>query len=184
MDCQYTSIADNCACVGARSFYSPDTADYSQLPNCILKSMCCIDDELLSPKTCTCPVTCFSVSYETSVSYSTHPAGYISDYIDSTDFLRVSVYFETLNVETYTTYHAYSFIALLSDIGGQSGLFLGLSVISILEFGDWIIKKIKGRDLHANVNKVKNKCSSICCQTLSVALDENSYNLVDSETST
>ena len=184
VDCQYTSIADNCACVGARSFYSPDTADYSQLPNCTLKSMCCTDDELLSPKNCTCPVACSSVSYETSVSYSTYPAEYISDYIDSTDFLRVSVYFETLNVETYTTYHAYLFIALLSDIGGQSGLFLGLSVISILEFGDWIIKKIKGRDLRADMNKVKNKCSSVCCQTHSAALDENCYNLVDSETST
>ena len=35
-------------------------------------------------------------------------------------------------------------------------------MISILEFGDWIIKKIKGRDLRADVNKVKNKCSSVC----------------------
>jgi hypothetical protein len=32
VDCQYTSIADNCACIGTRSFYSPDTEDYSLLP--------------------------------------------------------------------------------------------------------------------------------------------------------
>lgn len=183
VDCQYTSIADDCACIGARSFYSPDTAHYSQLPNCTLKSMCCIDNDFLSPRNCTCPVACSSVSYDTSVSYSTYPTEYVPDYYSSIDFLIVSVYFETLNVETYTTYHAYSFVSLLSDIGGQSGLFLGLSIISVLEFGDWILKKIEGRDLSADMENVKNKCCS-CCQThSSVALDENSYNLVDTETS-
>ena len=35
MDCIHSSIADNCECIGARSFYNPDTLCYSQLPNCI-----------------------------------------------------------------------------------------------------------------------------------------------------
>ena len=34
VDCIQTNIADNCECIGARSFHSPDTGNYSQLPNC------------------------------------------------------------------------------------------------------------------------------------------------------
>ena len=64
------------------------------------------------------------------------------------------MYFDTLNIETLTTDEAYSFIALLADIGGQVGLFLGLSVISVLQFGDWIIKTVRGHNLR---EIVKNK---------------------------
>ena len=37
VDCIHTSMADNCECIAARSFYSPDTTRYSQLPNCTLE---------------------------------------------------------------------------------------------------------------------------------------------------
>ena len=43
--------------------------------------------------------------------------------------------------------------ALLADIGVDVGLFLGLSVISILEFGNWIIKMARSQDL---IKKVKD----------------------------
>ena len=42
VDCIQTNIADNCECIGARSFHSPDTANYSQLPNCIQEAVCCV----------------------------------------------------------------------------------------------------------------------------------------------
>ena len=99
------------------------------------------------------------------------------------NLLQITVYFETLNVETLTTRSAYTFVALLSDIGGQLGLFLGLSVLSIVEYGNWIIKKIRGQNFSADIKKVKDKCRS-CYQnhSESVALDENLIP-VESETS-
>ena len=180
VDCMYSTIADNCECIGARSFYPPDTARYSQLPNCTLEKTCCILQSLRN--NCNCRPACSSILYEAAVSYSSLPAEELRSLASRlglpsslfpNDFLIVSVYFETLSVETQTTSRVYSFVALLSDIGGQVGLFLGLSVISVLEFGDWIIKMMKGRDLRADLKKIKNTCSS-CYQKHSVTLDEDS----------
>ena len=178
VDCIYTSMADNCECIGARSFYSPDTAQYSQLPNCTLEKVCCVINDLISPNECNCPTACYSISYEKTVSYSYFPAEYISQSFANnfgipltffpTNFLEVSVYFETLNIETQTTSSAYSFVALLSDIGGQLGLFLGVSVISIMEFGTWIVNEIKNRVFGIDEEKIRDVCCSRCQQKLQI----------------
>ena len=176
VDCVHTSIADDCGCVGARSFYSPDTAYYSQLPNCTLEQICCIVNEFVLPNECNCPTACMSTVYKTDVSYSNFPAEYISQIFASvlniqpsffpTNFLSVSVYFETLNVETQTTSRAYSFVALLSDIGGQLGLFLGVSVISLMEFATWVVDEVKNRVFGVSEKKFKEMCCSVCQQKL------------------
>ena len=167
LDCMHTTIADNCECIGSRSFYSPDTARHSQLPNCALEKTCCILNTISS--NCNCPRACSSILYETTVSYSSLPSEELRSLASAlglpsslfpNDFLTVSAYFETLNVESETTSSVYSFIALLSDIGGQVGLFLGLSVISVLDFGGWVFKTMRSHDLSAYLKKIKDKCSS------------------------
>ena len=168
VDCMLTSMADNCECIGARSFYSPDTARYSQLPNCTVKKACCIFNELFF-RECNCPVVCSSISYDTSVSYSNFPAKCFSPLVASQtgipeesipkNILFISTFFDTLNVEMQTTRGVFSLGALLADIGGDVGLCLGLSAISILEFESWIIKMVRNLDLSKKLKKVKDhKC--------------------------
>ena len=173
VDCMQTNIADNCDCVAAHSFYSPDASEYTSLHKCTLEDICCVMNELLLPSNCTCSAACSAITYESSVSYSYFPAEYLSQLLGHrfnfsptifpTNFLVANVYFETLNVQSETTSFAYSFIALLSDIGGQLGLFLGVSVISIMEFGTWIVDEIKDRIFCTSEKKIKETCS--CCTT-------------------
>ena len=193
LDCLHARVADNCECISVRSFYSPDTPHYSQLPNCTLEKICCIADSLPSlQNSCNCHRACSSISYEAAVSYSSFPAEELRSLASNlglpstlfpNDFLTVSMYFETLNVETQITSSIYSPVAVLSDIGGQTGLFLGLSVISVLQFGDWIFKIMGSQELNTTRKRIKAKCAS-CCRKHSIMLDIDLNSLpTESETS-
>jgi hypothetical protein len=76
----------------------------------------------------------------------------------SSNILNITVFFETLNVEIQTTRSIFSWGALLADIGGDIGLFLGLSAISMLEFGNWDIKMIRNQELIKKLKKFYNEC--------------------------
>lgn len=72
-----------------------------------------------------------------------------------TNSLGVNIFYQSQNTEVHKTVDAYSGTALLSDIGGLLGLFLGMSVISMLEFGTWILDEIKDRCFGVNDKKLE-----------------------------
>ncbi|XGW21018.1 hypothetical protein V3C99_004183 [Haemonchus contortus] len=109
---------------------------------------------------CNCGPPCSETSYLTTASISKFPA---EDYFVATDptqgvagscdnqnptfnqdprrcrewyaknALLLQVFFETLKYESYTEVPSYGISPALNDLGGQAGLWLGLSVISVIE---------------------------------------------------
>ncbi|KTF86701.1 hypothetical protein cypCar_00017635 [Cyprinus carpio] len=61
------------------------------------------------------------------------------------NFLVLDIFFEALNYETIEQKKAYDVAGLLGDIGGQMGLFIGASVLTILEILDYVYEVIKHR---------------------------------------
>ncbi|MBN3276154.1 ASIC2 protein, partial [Polyodon spathula] len=61
------------------------------------------------------------------------------------NILVLDVFFEALNYETIEQKKAYEVAGLLGDIGGQMGLFIGASILTILELFDYLYEVMKDR---------------------------------------
>ena len=178
IDCLMSNIAQNCHCLGPG--IPPGASNFHDLQNCTVKDICC-QIHNATTSTCDCRVACRTTLYITETSYSTFPAKYAMEslfeevkqrYRDTTytdininnsenflreNLLKINVYFETLTVEEQITHDSYDVITMLSDIGGQLALFLGASVISVLEFFAWILDEVKDRCLGISERKIVSK---------------------------
>ncbi|KAI8510571.1 Acid-sensing ion channel 2 [Branchiostoma belcheri] len=102
-------------------------------------------------RSCNCPTPCSATAYPATMSYGGWPSSSTMDYF--TDLLNITeqeikdnivlldVYYQQLNLQTVQQRRAISTNALLGDLGGQLGLFLGASVITIIEFLEFLVKK-------------------------------------------
>ena len=181
IDCLMTNIAQTCDCLGPGTPSSE--SNFHDLQNCTVRDICCLIHNVTTT-TCDCRVACETTLYITETSYSAFPATYavnslfaqveerygnltgITNISSSENFLRenllgINIYFETLTVEEQNTHDSYDAITMLSDIGGILALFLGASVISVLEFLAWIFDEVKDRCLGINERKIVSKVKPI-----------------------
>uniref|UniRef100_H2YK56 Uncharacterized protein n=1 Tax=Ciona savignyi TaxID=51511 RepID=H2YK56_CIOSA len=81
------------------------------------------------------------------------------DYVRN-NFAKLNIFFEALNYETIEQKVAYEIPGLFGDIGGQMGLFIGASILTILELFDYVYEVVKertwGRKLRKNTSSISN----------------------------
>ncbi len=183
-DCFYTHIAHACGCVMANEF-PPDNNTFKTLPLCAIEDLCCVLMYQVAPILCNCEPSCKSARYETTNSYSSFPANYhnLTD-LDleglTNSILTANIFFENLSTKEEITSYSYSAISLLSDIGGQFGLFLGISVISFMEFITWLVDETK--DICFSDLNEKKLCQLCCRARLGKNIEEGEeYNRVDDD---
>ena len=133
---------DRCNCVIHPE--RPSSGPYSSTPSCTLSKACCLLEEYqtFNPEIF-CPLPCYFPYYEHTASYSSFPNGrYLDTLVDTLNtsvedikenFLSINVFVDDLQVTTTITQYTFGVEALLGEIGGQMGLFLGISIISIIE---------------------------------------------------
>jgi hypothetical protein len=132
-ECFYKHAIDKCNCV-ERELYMPLGNAYREKKNCTAPDLCCevqAFDEV--EENCDCPPKCSIMERILTVSSSTNVDG----------FVGVNVYYESLFLETRKTTDSYTPWSLISDIGGNTGLFLGFTLLSWVELVIFLTALIK-----------------------------------------
>ncbi|XP_077303962.1 acid-sensing ion channel 4 isoform X1 [Lithobates pipiens] len=116
---------------------------------------------------CLCPTPCNLTRYNKEISMVRIPnkgsARYLAKKYNRNEtyirdnFLVLDIFFEALNYGTIEQKKAYDLASLLGDIGGQMGLFIGASILTVLEILDYLYEVMRDK-----VNRlVKRKPSPV-----------------------
>ncbi|XP_063281892.1 acid-sensing ion channel 5 [Pelobates fuscus] len=154
-ECKSRFIKSECGCV---PFLLPGIGkecDLQQLYKCVSTSLYRIEKFnicTVGTYNSTCPVPCEETDYPATISYSTFPSEKAAEYLSAklgknTTYMRnnlvyIDIKYQELNYKITTQQKALSASVLLSDIGGQLGLFCGASMITIIEIMEYIITNL------------------------------------------
>ncbi|KAK1898155.1 Acid-sensing ion channel 1B [Dissostichus eleginoides] len=151
IDCETRYLVDNCNC---RMVHMPGDAPYCT-PELYKE---CADPALdflveRDNDFCVCETPCNMTRYSKELSFVKIPSKASAKYLakkynKSEQYIKdnimvLDIFFEALNYETIEQKKAYEVAGLLGDIGGQMGLFIGASILTILEIFDYLYEVIK-----------------------------------------
>ncbi|XP_037040267.1 pickpocket protein 28 [Bradysia coprophila] len=143
MECEARIVEEKCGCV---QFYMPRMKEDTDI--CSQKDYKCsekfsIISELGINQTysCNCLPGCFEISYKPSVyiselgngSYLTADKALMSKHVQRKSVAVVHIYYEESYFRSFTKEELIGFTEFLSNTGGLLGLFMGFSVVSIIE---------------------------------------------------
>eukprot|EP00297_Palpitomonas_bilix_P008260 CAMPEP_0113912552 /NCGR_PEP_ID=MMETSP0780_2-20120614/28995_1 /TAXON_ID=652834 /ORGANISM="Palpitomonas bilix" /LENGTH=467 /DNA_ID=CAMNT_0000909533 /DNA_START=364 /DNA_END=1767 /DNA_ORIENTATION=+ /assembly_acc=CAM_ASM_000599 len=154
-DCEGTIIEQYCNCTAAGYVSSTNPS----LPECKLSDFSCMDavrsyfdehDEAVAE--CNCLERCNVVEYLGTPSSFNYPApSYAKHFLstafpdsDAIDFeqdaIILEVFFRDLNSEIVKESWSYTPTSLLSDLGGNMGLFVGFSILTLFELAEFFVR--------------------------------------------
>lgn len=149
--CQEDSFTDillnECSCVLSTD-YLPQATLHKV---CELPDLCCYLSQYYNTHGETCRPSCKRDVFEiVSATYTQFPARYSQNSTEQRKFAQentilANIYYENLNVQTQTTVYSYGVEEFFAEIGGQLGLFIGVSVITLFEFVVFLLDEIKDR---------------------------------------
>ncbi|XP_043362337.1 acid-sensing ion channel 1 isoform X2 [Dermochelys coriacea] len=152
IDCETRYLVENCNC---RMVHMRGDAPYctpEQYKECADPAL---DDFLLEKDNdyCVCEMPCNVTRFGKELSMVKIPSKASAKYLAKKhnkseqyigeNFLVLDIFFEALNYETIEQKKAYEVAGLLGDIGGQMGLFIGASILTVLELFDYAYEVIK-----------------------------------------
>ena len=102
-----------------------------------------------------CPKECSKISFQSTTSFSQYPSNsYEGNLLDkysvlnsfskslTEKILKLNIYYQDMSYQSVTESPAITLVGLISNIGGTLGLFLGIAILTLVEFVDMFIKML------------------------------------------
>uniref|UniRef100_A0A8C5T2U4 ASIC1 protein n=1 Tax=Malurus cyaneus samueli TaxID=2593467 RepID=A0A8C5T2U4_9PASS len=153
IDCETRYLVENCNC---RMVHMPGDAPYctpEQYKECADPALDFLVEK--DNEYCICEMPCNMTRYGKELSMVKIPSKASAKYLAKKynkseqyigeNILVLDIFFEALNYEMIEQKKAYEVAGLLGDIGGQMGLFIGASILTVLELFDYAYEVIKHR---------------------------------------
>ncbi|XP_070623071.1 acid-sensing ion channel 2-like [Erythrolamprus reginae] len=188
ISCETRYVVENCNC---KMVHMPGDAPFctpEQYKECAEPALVLLGEK--GNDYCECQTPCNLTRYNKELSMVKIPSKTSAKYLEkkfnksekyiSENILVLDIFFEALNYETIEQRKAYEVAALLGDIGGQMGLFIGASILTILEVFDYIYELIKEKlfDLFGPEEEEGSHDENVStCEPLSNHSDPTSHTL-------
>ncbi|XP_046581239.1 acid-sensing ion channel 1A-like [Haliotis rubra] len=124
-------------------------------------------------KACGCQMPCSFETYDIKVSTSSYPSDAAMDYVKKLstfsgeesikkNFLEIRVFYENLIIHSTEQTPQYTPQTMLGNLGGQMGIYLGASFMTLTELGEFLFSlclavfrrcKCGGKVIHVNHNQ-------------------------------
>ncbi|XP_038055164.1 acid-sensing ion channel 1-like isoform X2 [Patiria miniata] len=141
IECLTDAAFEECGCfLPWTSGGDGEVCDFETAASCSFNALVGVD--------CPCNMPCLEEQYKTRVSMTATPAQYaiptLCDKYNMTqeeirnNIVDLYIYFEDMRVTVIEHKGAYEFYDLTSDVGGEIGLLLGASVLTLFEFLDYL----------------------------------------------
>ncbi|XP_031568816.1 acid-sensing ion channel 1A-like [Actinia tenebrosa] len=150
LKCANDAITQDCGC---RLLGSPVS---KEVPVCSFKAEKCSHEvlEKWSQGSCSCQLPCEEITYQSSTTYSKYPSETLlhvlkdrfnlneSETYLKSNLVNLRIGFADNTHQVFTEYPSYDGESLFADLGGSMGLLLGCSILTLVEFLDYLCMKI------------------------------------------
>ncbi|RUS72250.1 hypothetical protein EGW08_019991 [Elysia chlorotica] len=141
INCYMDFVFKQCGCLGFNDLGNMSVCSAKEYFTCYLPAAAKFNQSQLLA--CNCMEVCHSVNYETEVYYADFASRFsqeIAKNDNSTNANKIKanaielrIFYKSLNIETLEQQPAISTADIIGKLGGQMGLFLGLSLLSYVE---------------------------------------------------
>ncbi|XP_076071766.1 acid-sensing ion channel 1A-like isoform X1 [Mytilus galloprovincialis] len=160
-------LVQKCGCRHLFSNGKAEFCDSQQLIDCYAEYQKNISRDSDFLHNCSCPPNCETTKYETSLSYAAFTSNFIASYLFnqsvlpnedylSRNFIDLRLFYNSMIEEATEEVPEKTVGSILGTVGGQMGMFIGASILSIVEIIEFFcLLMTKGSQKVANSKKRK-----------------------------